>query len=170
LAGPRLPDSVYSPEQLRACAMEMEIVAGWRRHQDIKRRTGQPSQAVPDFGISADLTELVGSEEEISKLSGEEISAWREQLALWLKQPVVHLTFAVAPHAATKLAMVRWFRNEISPAALLKFEVNRNIVGGMVVRTPSRIIDLSFRRRLQGGRDLLPQLLRRLDGTERARA
>ena len=157
-----LPVTLYSPEQLKVCTFEMEALVAWRRRQDIKDRTKVRVQAMPEFSIGPELTGLLGPPEQVATLSTVQMEQWQQQLELWLKQPVVHITFATPPPPATKLAMVRWFRTEILATVLIKFEVNRNIVGGMVVRTPSRIFDLSFRRPLVDNKSLIPEILKRV--------
>jgi len=159
---PDLPETLHSPEQLKACFFEMEELVAWRRRQEIKRKTGSPVQATPDFALSTELTSLLGPSDVAAALTAEEMEEWQAQLQRWLDQPVTHLTFAAPVPPATKLAMIRWFRANTSPGALLKFEVNRNIVGGMVVRTPGKIIDLSFRRRLVERKGLIADILNRV--------
>ena len=158
---PELPDSLYAPEQLQACIFEMERLVAWRHSQDVKEKTGNKVQAAPDFAFSTELVGLLGEPEGVARWSIAQLHLWHSQLQAWLEQPVTHLTFAAPPPAATKLAMVTWFRTEISPTALLKFGVNRNILGGLVIRTRDRIFDLSFRRRLLENQDKIPEIFKR---------
>jgi hypothetical protein len=158
---PDLPETLYAPEQLKACFFEMEALVAWRRRQEIKHKSGSPVQAVPDFALSTELTGLLGPTDVAAAMTTVQMEQWQGHLQRWLDQPVTHLTFAAPVPPATRLAMIRWFRTNTSPDALLKFEVNRNIVGGMVVRTPGKIIDLSFRRRLVERKGLIAEILNR---------
>ena len=156
-----LPEALYAPEQLKACTFEVDRVLGWRRRQDIKRRAGV-AETAPDFVISRELAGLVGSLEEVAAMSVAQLEAIQTQLQKWLAQPVTHVTFAVPPTVSTKLAVVSWFRAQVDPTALVKFHVNGNIVGGMVVRTPGKIFDFSFRKQLVKRKSLIPEILKRV--------
>ena len=116
----------------------------------------------PEFSIGLELTGLLGPPAKVATLSTKQMEQWQEQLAEWVSQPVIHLTFATPASPAVKVAMVRWFREHIHSTLLVKFDVNRNIVGGLVVRTPSRIFDFSFRRPLLDNKSLIPEILKRV--------
>lgn len=155
-----LPTGIYSPEQLKACGLELDEVVSWRRRQEIKERGGIANGHNSRIHLSADLSQLIGGEAALAHLGSAQLEALQAQIRSWLKQPVTHITLPVPPSGPTKTAFVTWFRKEISPSALLKFEVNRNIVGGLIIRTPSRIFDLSFRTLLVKNKDRIPQLLK----------
>ena len=155
-----LPPGIHSPEQLKACGLELDEVISWRRRQEIKERGGIANGHHPRIQLSGDLSELIGGPHALDHLGSTQLEALQGQIRSWLKQPVTHITFPVPPSGPTKTAFVKWFRDEISPSALVKFETNRNIVGGLIIRTPSRIFDFSFRTLLVKNKDRIPQLLK----------
>lgn len=168
MALPDLPDSVYAPEQLKSCALELEKLMAWRQRQDVKAKTGVPQDAGLDFQVSDLLQEWLGKAEMIARANVEQMEQCHHQLMVWLKQPVTHVTFPTPAPSSTKKAVVKWFRAEISPNALVKFSVNRNVVGGMVVRTPGKIFDFSFRRQLLRNKDRIPAILQGLTQSQGA--
>jgi hypothetical protein len=153
-----LPDEVYSPEQLQACLLEVDRLMDRRQLQDIQHKQVASRRRAGEVELSPDLAAVLGSA--ATALTAKQLDGCQQRMQAWLKQPVTHLTFPAPAPPSTKLAMVRWFREHVSPTALLKFEVNRNIVGGMVVRTEGSIFDFSFRRLLLEHRDRIPELLR----------
>jgi hypothetical protein len=155
----QLPAGIYSPEQLKACGLELDEVIAWRRRQEIKQRSGIP-QSGGEPPLSHELGELIGGPHGLRVMTTLQLEQLQEQIRVWLRQPVTHITFPVPPSGPTKVEMVKWFRSQVSPTALVKFEVNRNVVGGCVVRTPSRIFDFSFRTQLLKNKDRIPQLLK----------
>lgn len=158
----KLPPSLYSPEQLEACQMELEQYVGWRRRQDTRQKVGVSGKPSEPFIFSPELEDLLGGKDQAAQIAIAELESWQSQITEWLKKPVVQLTFAVPPTAAIKSDMVKWFRKEISPEALVRFGVNRNIIGGLVVRTPGRIYDFSFRKQFLSHQGLIPEILHRV--------
>lgn len=156
-----LPESLYSPEQLEACQMELEQYIGYRHGEQTKQQLKAKSKSVP-MALSPELADLLGGEETAAGISIPELEKWQQQLKDWLQSPVVHLTFAVLPTPGIKRDMVKWFRGQISPHTLLNFSVNRNIVGGLVVRTPGRIYDFSFRHQFLQHQGLITEIMRRV--------
>ena len=157
-----LPVHLYSPEQLKACSFELEVVTSWRRRQDVKKQSGYLGPVTHDFELGPTLASLLGPRESVARLSLANLEECQKQLDLWLAQPVTHVTFAVSPPDTTKFEMVKWFRSQVLPTALLKFHVNGNIVGGMVVRTPNKIFDFSFRKQLVRQKSLIPEIFKRV--------
>ncbi|HSX48330.1 MAG TPA: F0F1 ATP synthase subunit delta [Candidatus Nanoarchaeia archaeon] len=142
--------------------MELEQYLGWRRRQDTRKKVGATTKAAEPFLLSPEMSDLLGMTEDAAMLSTGELEAWQTRLADWLKKPVVHLTFAVPPTVGIKADMVKWFRKEISPDILVRFSINRNIIGGLVVRTTGRIYDFSFRKQFLAHQNLIPEILHRV--------
>jgi len=157
-----LPESLHSPEQLQACGFELEVVVSWRRRQDIKKQSGYTGPVTPDFELGPTIAGLLGSRDVVARMPLSALEEVQKQIHQWLAQPVTHVTFAVTPPASTKAEIVKWFRAHIRPTALVKFHVNGNIIGGMVVRTPNKIFDFSFRKQLLQRKSLIPEILKRV--------
>ena len=76
-----------------------------------------------------------------------------QKVQLWLEEvktsaPEIRLTLPALPAVPLKSDIVAWFRDNIHPLAIFKFEYNRAIAGGFVIRTGSVIHDFSFRKAL----------------------
>jgi ATP synthase delta (OSCP) subunit len=157
-----LPESLYSPEQLQACAFELDVVISWRRRQDIKKQSGYAGPVTADFELGPTIAGLLGTRETVARMPLATLEEVHKQLNEWLAQPVTHVTFAVSPPTSIKVEIVKWFRAQVLPTALVKFHVNGNIIGGMVVRTPNKIFDFSFRKQLLQRKSLIPEILKRV--------
>lgn len=80
------------------------------------------------------------------------------------KAPLIHISFATeaSPKALEKI--LNWLRTNIHPQTLLQVGLQPTIAAGCVVRTPSRVFDLSLRPYL---RDQEPQLVALIAGAAR---
>ena len=53
-----------------------------------------------------------------------------------------------------------WFRSQINPEMLVAFVADRNLGGGVMVRTPNHVLDYSWRQQLVDGRDKLAGIIK----------
>ena len=125
-------------------------------------RSGAAPQTLPDFELTPECMDLLGPVEMVARMQPSQLETWQDRLQEMARQPVTHIMLAAPIPENLRLALIKWFRSQISPTALLKFEMNRNVLGGMVIRTSNRIIDLSFRQKLLDNRDHIPEMLRRV--------
>jgi F0F1-type ATP synthase delta subunit len=85
-----------------------------------------------------------------------------ERLIDYLKQlklPTVHLTLAGLPNHTQRVQLVDWFRATVGQPVLVSFVADRSLGGGVMVRTPNRIFDYSWRQRLTEGRAHLAEII-----------
>lgn len=113
----------------------------------------QPSELLTSFLV----------QNQIQLKSSQECSQLVEQLRLLRDNtPVVHMTFAGEADRESLLQLTQWLRTTIHPQALLVVGVQPGLVGGVYLRTPNRVFDLSLRSRLSAGREVLQKDLETL--------
>jgi hypothetical protein len=159
----KLPDSIHSPEQVEAAIFALNNYIGLRRNETSKTK-GSNTSAKPAEVSSPQLEELLGGQESAAALPLSDLEALSAELATWRRARVISLTLPARPPASLKKELVRWFRDQISSDLLVRFSVNSDIAGGMVVRTSSRIRDWSFRRQLFDSRAAISRILREVGG------
>lgn len=156
----RLPPSITSSELLSAVRYELARELEWREQTAVKVLV---TKKAPDEN---DIPERSAETRDV-------LAAWcgrREatesdvrELAKFLQtfRPVtVHLTLAALPSAAQRERLVSWFRRTCRPDLLVSFAADRTIGGGIIVRTPNHVFDLSFRERLSEGRGAIARAVR----------
>lgn len=156
-----LPDSVYSPEQLIAYALELERYVAWLRSAQIQQKYGAKDKAAAgEPTLSAELIKVIETWQQGKKVTPTSLEELSQVLrGLKDQAPTVHITLAAVASPAVRQALVDWFRKNISPQLLISFIANRNIGGGLIVRTDQRIYDYSFRQLLISKRDAIPRIV-----------
>jgi F0F1-type ATP synthase delta subunit len=79
-----------------------------------------------------------------------------------LDLPVVHVRLAALPNRSQRETLVNWFRNSATPQLLVSFVADRNLGGGIVVRTPNHVYDYTWKQQLLAGREKLAGILKRV--------
>ncbi len=154
-----LPPAVYSPELLDSVIYEVEQYLEWHRSNRVKKQAGAALAEEPTHSAETVLVIeawLVGKPATVEAL--QELIAHLRGLNL----PVVHITLAALPNHAQRSQLVDWFHALLGAAPhLITFVADRNLGGGVVVRTPNRIFDYSWKQRLLDGRAKLPGIISR---------
>lgn len=153
-----LPSVIYTPQLLQAVDFEVERLREWTSDSSVKRKVGveaaaEPSRS-PETQLVLDAWFADGKTATTTQLT-ELITQLRA-----LKPVTVYITLAALPGERLKLQLVEWFRSSCRPDVLINFSADRTIGGGIIVRTPNRIFDYSFRKRLADGRLKLPEIIR----------
>jgi len=157
-----MPVSIASNQDLSALILEMKEYARWFAHDSIKRQVGATkSSETPPLSIAARA--IIGQSKlnkNLSRLNFDtvidelhEYQASATSISISLSAPVTN---------KLKLSLVTWCRDNISPNILVNFNFNATILGGMVVKSGSRIYDWSFRRHILQSRNNFPEVLRRV--------
>lgn len=155
----KLPAAVYSPQLLESVIFDIQNYLDWIRQNQIRKQVGAKPKDEPNH---SDETVLVikawldGKPNTLEAIEGL-LNHLRE-----LKLPQVHVMLAALPNRAQRLALVDWFHNNASQELLLSFVADRNLGGGIVVRTPNRVFDFSWKQELIEGRSKLAEILRRV--------
>ncbi len=155
-----LPSAVYSPQLLEAVVHDIEAYLEWYRETTVKKKVGAKT-AVAEPSHSAE-TEMVISEWLGGKAATIESI---EQLVAALKSlqlPEVHVMLAALPNRAQREIIIDWLRNNTTPHLLVSFVADRNLGGGLVLRTPNRVFDFTWKQQLLNSRDKLAGIVRRV--------
>lgn len=155
-----LPSSIYSPQLLESVVHDLETYLEWYRQAKVQKAVGakklatEPAHSAETQIVIEDW--LTGKTATISVL--EELL---EQLKS-LKLPEVHVMLAALPNPSQREQIVDWFRANTTPQLLVSFVADRNLGGGLVVRTPNRVFDFTWKQQLINARDKLAGIVRRV--------
>lgn len=137
-----LPSSIYSPDHLRFCVDELKSYAA-----ALDQRDRGSTVTLPELSVeSADLlTEIKGADANRADV----VAALAAELERHLEAaPSLTITLAASAPHGLKMELVKWLRLNVRREVMVEFLVNPDIAGGMVVRTPNRVFDFSFRSKL----------------------
>jgi hypothetical protein len=151
-----LPSSIYSQELLESVVYELEQYLEWYHQVKVQHQVGAKLKPEPTYSgeTSAVIQNwFVGRPSTMTAL--EELIGHLKRLKL----PVVHITLAAVPNHAQRLQLVDWFRAVAGRPLLVSFVADRNVGGGVVVRTPNRIFDYSWRQQLIEGRSKISGII-----------
>jgi hypothetical protein len=154
-----LPATIYSPELLESVIYEINEYLDWYRENKVHQQVGAPAAAEPDH--STETAQTIEAWAEGKSLTLTRIQELVEHLEK-LKLPVVHVTLAALPNHTQRQQLVEWFRLNAGTRVLLSFVGDRDIGGGVVIRTPNRVFDYSWKQRLLEGRAKLGEVVRRV--------
>ena len=152
-----LPNSLHSPAQLEGLFDELAALSAWVRDGRIRSRAGMRPQPRPT--LSAALEEILPEVRNAAVTESLIDQAKRRLHQLTEDSPIVNVTMVAVPDERTKQVVTGWFRREIAPNVLCRYSADRDLAGGAVVRTGSRIFDYSWRSKLLAKRDAIPKLL-----------
>lgn len=96
-------------------------------------------------------------------------SAQRSRLIVLLrklkdKAPIIHMTFATSADQNSLGQLVSWVRQTVHPQAVIAVGLQPGLIGGVYIRTPNQVHDLSVRAQLSGQRELLVREVEALGG------
>lgn len=154
-----LPGAVYSPQLLEAVTFDIERYLDWYRETKIQKKVGAKGKEEPTHSAETVLVIeawLGGKPATVESL---------EALVKYLKElkwPQVHVMLAALPNRSQREALVDWFRANTTPHLFLSFVADRNLGGGVVIRTPNRVFDFTWKQELVAGRDKLAGIIRRV--------
>lgn len=152
-----LPPSVYSPALLESVVYETGQYLDWYREAKVQKRVGAAAAEEPSF--TGETMQTIEAWFDGKPATVEGIERLQEYLRT-LKLPVAHVTLAALPNHAQRAALVDWFRAQTRPDVLVAFVADRNLGGGVMVRTPNHVYDASWRQKLVAGRDKLAGIVR----------
>jgi hypothetical protein len=154
-----LPGAVYSSQLLESVTFDIEHYLDWYRDTKIKKKVGAKSAEEPTHSAETVLvieSWLAGKPPTVESLEAL-VKYLRE-----LKLPEVHIMLAALPNRSQREALVDWFRANTTPHLLISFVADRNLGGGVVVRTPNRVFDFTWKQQLVASRDKLAGIVKRV--------
>lgn len=159
----RLPDTIASAQDLGALIVEARNYSRWFAHESIKQRVGGKTKAAPAPALTSAMSELLHGWTGTGTFTQTKLDALIAALETYRKSATsVTITLAAPATGAIKTSLVTWCRANISPDVLISFEFNATLLGGMVIRSGSRVFDWSFRRQILAARQNFPEVLRRV--------
>ena len=158
------PATLYSPQQLAVVRDEISRYVNWLGHEQVRLTVGEvPNKLEGAPPLSLLTTQTMAAWQGDRPASAQTLTELMTELAGWLdKAPRVSLTLAAPPGDGMKQRLVQWLRQEIHPRALVTFQFNSTLLGGLVVRIGSRIFDLSLRQQILSHRTEFAERLRRV--------
>jgi hypothetical protein len=154
-----LPVAVYSSQLLESVTFDIEHYLDWYRETRIKKKVGAKATDEPTHSAETVLVIeawLAGKAPTVESLEAL-VKYLRE-----LKMPEVHIMLAALPNRAQREVLVDWFRANTTPHLLMSFVADRNLGGGVVVRTPNRVFDFTWKQQLVASRDKLAGIVKRV--------
>ena len=152
-----LPPAVYSPALVESVIYDIQFYLDWVRQNKIRKTVGAASKEEPSH--SAETVLVIEAWLAGKPATLESLESLLDHLKS-LELAEVHLMLAALPNRAQRENLVTWFRTNVSPHLLLSFVADRNLGGGVVVRTPNRVFDFTWKQQLIAGRIKLAEILR----------
>jgi hypothetical protein len=152
-----LPEAIYSPALLDSVIYDIQYYLDWHRQNLIRKKVGAKPKEEPTHSAETQIVIeawLAGKKPTMESL---------ERLLDFLKKldlPEVHVMLAALPNRAQRAKLAGWFRTNVTPHLLVSFVADRNLGGGVVVRTPNRVFDFSWKQQLLAGHAKLPEILK----------
>lgn len=145
----KLPDFIYSHEQIGLYLLQLDHYKTILLKEKVKGTSALGPGTEKRGNISPELKKYVDSATS-GKPATQELL---EEVYKFLKKahdtgPRLHLTLATLPNETFKRDMVAWARQNIDELALVSFNYDRSIVGGVIVRTRNKIFDFSYSKKL----------------------
>jgi hypothetical protein len=158
----QLPNSVSSAQDVGALTLEIKEYTKWFTHNAIKQRVNA-KRGAPPMEISPAAHELIRNWCGKKLLTAQILDELLDALESFQRTaPSLTITLAAPANNSAKLTLVTWCRENIAPDVLVSFQLNTTLLGGMVVRYGSRVMDWSFRRQILASRANFPEVLRRV--------
>lgn len=157
-----LSEAIISPQDLTAAMLEVREYARWFNQATIRQKlkAGEP---VDPPGASPAVVDLLKAWAADKPLDAKRLDDLLDELADWQdRAPHVKLTLAAPAPTPVRRDLAAWCRTNIDPEALLSFNFNATLLGGMVISCGSHIFDWSFRRQILESRGKFPEVLRRV--------
>lgn len=156
----RLPSTLVARVDISRIVRELEFIDGDLAAQKIRsEQTGEPMH-MPN--TSQNLTDFVTVNQ--LDLQNDQIRRDTKKALQNIKDhaPVVHLTFASDADAESIQKIVDWLRANAHPYSLVTVGLQPSLIGGVYIRTPNHVHDLSIRAMIKGKRDVVVRELEAL--------
>jgi len=155
----KLPTSIVSLNDLMDLIAEISSYLSWYNHQQIKSKVSKKASK-DQYNLSPTAANLIRDSLANKQITSKDIESLIAKLKqLKDKSTTVTITLAAIPSPGIKKTLTSWCRDNISDKALINFNFNREILGGMVIKTNNHIYDWSIRRQLIASKDKLAEAL-----------
>lgn len=155
----KLPDGITTPQQVEACLMDLEAYIGSVRDRSVRQTATQTNEAPPQ--LSAELVIVLAAAGLGENPNVQQLEELKALVGTWRELPIIEVTLPAIPGPTLRKQLVSWFR-ALGQPVLVQFSFQRELAGGLMVRTPKRVYDFSFRRQIMAGREKLGEAMRRV--------
>ena len=156
-----LPPEVYSPHLLESVIYDLEQYTDWYRQTRIQHKVGAAVASQPEPDHSAETELVIRNHFGSQTPTLETLEGLLAELRA-LKLPEIHVKLAAMPNHEQRRVLVSWFHTNISSRALISFVADRNLGGGIVIRTPNHVYDFTWKQQLMGGASKLAGIIHRV--------
>ncbi len=129
--------SVASLERLKQLLLELDMVFAKHTH------TYQPS---------TDMLNVM-RENNLQEMMPQSAAILREQISQIIQScPIVKLTTSQPLEESQQQAVIDWLRSRLNPKLIVSFRAQSQILGGVIIQTPTKRYDFSLATGLAKGR------------------
>lgn len=154
----KLPNDVYSPDQIGIVIWELTGLIGKLRDSEMRTKVAPSSEGEEDHHISNFLLGVLRSTG-VSAADRRALESLQIELqAIRDRAPVAHLVLPVLPNRTLKRQLVEWFRGNVHQQQLLTFSARGDIGGGFFLRIGSKQYDFTFRGQLLENRHRIAEI------------
>lgn len=159
-----LPPSVVSKVDVSRMVSDLERVDNELTTSSVREKTGATTAATAQPVVSEQLKDFL-TLNQIQIGDSKSRSALLKQMHLLKDRlPVVHMTFASPADPESLQQLAGWLRQSVHKQAVIMDGIQPSLVGGVYLRLPNKVKDLSLRAKLKGGHDLLVKELEAISG------
>ncbi len=152
-----------SPMRLHQVESELQEYAIWYSHSKVQRQVGSGQAGADAPKLSVQTLALLAEIQKQQPVTGDSFEAIMARLKqIGETAPTVTVTLAASPSEGLKKTIVGWLREQVNPNALVTFQINSAILGGLVVRLGSHLYDWSFRRQILDKKGQFAEVLNRV--------
>ena len=155
-----LSEDIISSEDLRSVIEELKDYQGYIRHGHIRQHVSKRAGAKSSPDLSRGASEMLSQAMEHHPLNLTELDHLISELeAMYAKALKLKIILAAVPNGSIKRQLSAWVRQNLNDYALIDFDYNQSLLGGMVVMIGSRIFDFSLRRGLLSSQPKLNEMI-----------
>ena len=127
---------------------EISRYSHWISHESIKQRVGASARQEQPI-LSTDTLPFIQTTLGEKSSSPKHLDNLVQALRDYQKQaPTIAITLAAPAPSHVRRELTAWCRKNLGASTLITFSFNQTLLGGMVVRSGSRIFDWSLKRAL----------------------
>jgi hypothetical protein len=157
-----LPASVVTRVDVSRLVRDAEWADNELTSVKVRSKAGVKKQVTP--ALSANLEAFLDQNDIDFGDSKGRTSLIKQLHLLKDKVPTIHLTFAVPADGKSLETLADWVRSKVHPQAVIEVGLQPALVGGVYIRTPNHVHDLTMRAALDGSHDVIVKELEALRG------
>jgi F0F1-type ATP synthase delta subunit len=160
-----LPTLILGPADVNRTLLELQELEDFLSQAALRK---QADVLLPKMSRTLESLAITNKSDLLKADDRAELTAFLQSVQL--HAPVLHVSFASEPSAAFTARIVEWFRANVSKYSLVQVGLQPSIAAGCIVRSPSKVFDLSLRRSLDKNKELMTTALEALAQRDEAAA